>query len=79
MLATHPAYHGQGVGTQLLKWGLSRADQERIETFLCASPQGRRLYEKYGFSRVALEELRPGYLQASMVRPKQESAVDLTA
>lgn len=74
MLGAHPDYHGRGIGSMLLKWGLDRADQEGLETYLSASPSGRPLYEKRGFKVLLTEEPCPGYQQAYMLRPKREDA-----
>ncbi|RAL03880.1 GNAT family N-acetyltransferase [Aspergillus ibericus CBS 121593] len=49
MLGTLPEYNGQGIGSRLLRWGLERADAAGVETFLSSTPQGRGLYERYGF------------------------------
>ncbi|RAH87012.1 acyl-CoA N-acyltransferase [Aspergillus japonicus CBS 114.51] len=72
MLATHPNYNGRGLGSQLLRWGLHRADEAGMDTFLASTPQGRRLYEKYGFQVVKEYEVVEGHVQASMVRPVRE-------
>lgn len=70
MLATRPDYHGRGIASMLLKWGLDRADQEGLEAYLSASPSGRPLYEKRGFQLLLIEDICPGYKQAYMLRPK---------
>ncbi|KAJ5218078.1 uncharacterized protein N7498_000177 [Penicillium cinerascens] len=49
IIAVDPAYQGRGLASKLLKWGLARADEEGIEVYLSSSPEGRRMYEKYGF------------------------------
>ncbi|RMJ25580.1 hypothetical protein PHISP_03549 [Aspergillus sp. HF37] len=69
MLGTRPDYHGRGMGSQLLKWGLAKADHDGLEAYLSASPAGRPLYEKNGFNIVDSEELLPGYFQSCMLRP----------
>ncbi|KAJ5818826.1 hypothetical protein N7474_004417 [Penicillium riverlandense] len=72
LLGVHPAYQGKGLATKLLEWGISRADESRVEVFLSASPQGKPLYEKYGFRSVDSFNPFPGYEQVSMVRPAKK-------
>ncbi|TVY67371.1 hypothetical protein LSUE1_G008643 [Lachnellula suecica] len=40
----------KGVGSSLVKWGLRKADELGIESFVEATDAGRKLYQKYGFS-----------------------------
>lgn len=72
ILGVDPAYQGRGLGSKLLKWGLSRADEEGIEVYLCSSPEGRRVYEKYGFEGKIPFALFPGREQLFMIRPNQK-------
>ncbi|KAF2815948.1 acyl-CoA N-acyltransferase [Mytilinidion resinicola] len=51
-LSTHPAHHRRGAGAMLIRWGLVRADEEGVETYLEASAMGQPLYERYGFRPV---------------------------
>ncbi|KAL4988103.1 acyl-CoA N-acyltransferase [Aspergillus falconensis] len=69
MLAVDPAFGRRGLGAKLLKWGLDRADEKRLTTFISASPAGRALYEKHGCRAVHNYEVVPGYRETSMVRP----------
>jgi len=80
MLATDPKYQGQGTGSQLMRWGLERADQEGFEAYLEASPDAVRLYEHFGFREVARtdtwienERVTPGtmYRNLFMIRPSK--------
>ena len=73
MLGTHPDFNGRGIGSKLLKWGLEKADQDNLETYLSASPLGRPLYEKNGFNLLHIDEFRSDYAQAYMLRPKRGS------
>ncbi|KAL4917374.1 hypothetical protein BDW62DRAFT_183964 [Aspergillus aurantiobrunneus] len=68
MLAVDPQFGRRGLGGKLLKWGLDRADQERVVTFISSSPMGRGLYEKHGCRAVNSYEVVPGYRETSMVR-----------
>ncbi|KAK0264935.1 hypothetical protein LTR57_000162 [Friedmanniomyces endolithicus] len=80
ILATDPKYQGQGAGSQLMRWGLERADQEGVEAYLEASPDAVRLYEHFGFREAARtdtwienERVKPGvmYRNLFMIRPSK--------
>ncbi|CAG8962084.1 hypothetical protein HYFRA_00005127 [Hymenoscyphus fraxineus] len=49
LLATLPEMQGKGAASMLLKWGLEKADEAGLESYLEASPKGKSLYEKMGF------------------------------
>ncbi|KAJ5591939.1 uncharacterized protein N7459_002308 [Penicillium hispanicum] len=72
ILGVDPSYQGRGLASKLLKWGLARADEEGVEVYLSSSPEGRPVYEKYGFQ--SLESFSPfsGYEQVSMIRPARK-------
>ncbi|KAH7096070.1 hypothetical protein FB567DRAFT_514110 [Paraphoma chrysanthemicola] len=48
-LATHPDHRGRGAATLLLDWGMKKADEEGVVTYLDATGIGKGLYEKTGF------------------------------
>jgi GNAT superfamily N-acetyltransferase len=52
MFATHPEHQGRGASKMLLDWGLKKADDEGLVTYLNATDVGRRIYEKKGFKVV---------------------------
>ena len=68
MLGVHASYQGKGLGSRLLKWGLTRADAEGLEVYLSASPAGKPLYQKYGFREVDSFSPYPDYAQVAMIR-----------
>jgi ribosomal protein S18 acetylase RimI-like enzyme len=72
ILGVDPAYQGRGLASKLLKWGLARADEEGVEIYLSSSPEGRRMYEKYGFEGRHSFSPFPGYEQLNMIRPIQK-------
>jgi len=50
MLIVDEQYRGQGIGTALLQHAIHFLDMQKIPTIkLDATPQGKPLYEKYGF------------------------------
>jgi len=69
-----PEYERKGLGRMMLEWGLERAKVIQKRIFLLASPEGRGLYEKYGF-RTEEEILMPlekygeegMYVQSAMI------------
>ncbi|KAJ4355082.1 hypothetical protein N0V95_003245 [Ascochyta clinopodiicola] len=48
-LATHPDHQGRGAGNLLLEWGIKKADNEGLVTYLDATQIARPIYEKKGF------------------------------
>lgn len=54
--ATHPDHHRRGAGTLLLNWGLKKADDEGVPTYLDATSIARPLYEKRGFKVIKATE-----------------------
>ncbi|KAJ5306883.1 Acyl-CoA N-acyltransferase [Penicillium antarcticum] len=69
MLAVHPSHQGRGLASKLLKWGLARADDEGVEVYLSSSPEGKPVYEKYGFRDLESFSPYPDYVQVCMLRP----------
>ena len=52
ILTTHPDHHRRGAGTMLLKWGIDKADQLGLDSYLEGSSLGRPLYERHGYQPV---------------------------
>jgi len=52
-LAVHPAHRGQGLGTKLTRWAVSRLRSQGVEVVrLESTPEAERLYEASGFRGV---------------------------
>jgi WD repeat-containing protein 48 len=51
-LATHPDHQGRGAARLMLNWGMKKADEEDLVTYLDATATGRVVYEKRGFKLV---------------------------
>ena len=49
LLATHPEHEGRGAGSMLIQWGLDKADEMRVRTYVDASVAGFPVYKKRGF------------------------------
>ena len=51
-LATHPEHQGRGAAKMMLDWGLRKADEEGLATYLNATIEGRGVYKRRGFKVV---------------------------
>lgn len=48
-MSVHPKHRRRGIGSTLMTWGIGKAQQLGIESFIEASESGRFLYEKFGY------------------------------
>lgn len=51
-LATHPDHQGRGAAKMMLDWGMQKADEEGLVTYLDSTMTGRPVYERRGFALV---------------------------
>lgn len=51
-IATSPGWQGKGAAGKLIRWGLEKVDEEGVEAYLEASPDGKPIYEHFGFGEV---------------------------
>ncbi|ORY18371.1 hypothetical protein BCR34DRAFT_654405 [Clohesyomyces aquaticus] len=51
----HTHYRKQGIGRMLVSWGVEKADEMQLESFLEATDMGQHLYRKFGFVVVSTE------------------------
>lgn len=49
LIAVRKEWMGQGAASAMMKWGIERADEDGLPCFLEATPNGKGMYEKYGF------------------------------
>ncbi|UKZ74460.1 hypothetical protein TrVFT333_002129 [Trichoderma virens FT-333] len=69
LLAVKPQYQGKGAASLMLRYGVNKADEDKVECFLDASPAGQPIYERYGFRVVQRDTFLEGtYVQCAMVR-----------
>ncbi|OTA04477.1 acetyltransferase, GNAT family [Trichoderma parareesei] len=69
LLAVKPQYQGKGAASLMLRYGVDKADEDKVECFLDASPKGQPIYERYGFRVVQSDTFLDGtYVQCAMVR-----------
>lgn len=69
MISTKREVKGLGTGRKLVEWGLEKVDADGCEAYLEASPEGRGLFERFGFRVVdRLVYLDGAYVECSMVR-----------
>ena len=86
VLAVHPEYQRKGVGAALVDWGLKHARERGEKAYLEATPFGKGLYLKKGFTTVGElyvgvegDELRlPCMLWDPDTAPGNEEIVQLT-
>ncbi|KAJ6779366.1 hypothetical protein PWT90_04031 [Aphanocladium album] len=48
----HASHQRRGAGSIMMDWGVKQADDRGLTSYVQASPEGRRLYEKFGFREV---------------------------
>ncbi|KAL7816028.1 acyl-CoA N-acyltransferase [Trichoderma aethiopicum] len=67
LLAVKPEYQGKGAASLMLRYGVDKADEDKVECFLDASPKGQPIYERYGFRVVQSDTFLEGtYVQCAM-------------
>ena len=44
----HPNHRRRGAGALMMKWGMDKAKEMNVETFVEATDPGKPLYEKFG-------------------------------
>ncbi|KAF8849122.1 acyl-CoA N-acyltransferase [Acephala macrosclerotiorum] len=59
-LATHPSYQRRGIGSQLVNYGLEKAERDGKKVYLSAAPKGVPVYAKLGFGEVGRLEFALG-------------------
>ena len=57
-LVVHPDYQRRGIGTSLLREGLTEADRLGLQSVLGASPEGEDLYKRFGYEAIAEMDLK---------------------
>ncbi|KAJ5226060.1 hypothetical protein N7468_007285 [Penicillium chermesinum] len=67
-LGVSPRFQRQGIGRQLLHWGIDKADEEKMPCFLEASERGRPLYESAGFITYDWQVLNGGEIKNSVMK-----------
>jgi Acetyltransferase (GNAT) domain len=73
MISSRRAYQGQGGGGMLIRWGVEKADADKVECFLDATPDGKPVYERYGFKTLqSVACFAEGYEHCFMLRGVNE-------
>ncbi|KAK4173101.1 hypothetical protein QBC36DRAFT_303947 [Triangularia setosa] len=74
LIATRPDYRGFGAGRMLMESGVQKVDEEGYKAYLEASPEGKPLFEKFGFRVEQVAEYLDGrYLECSMIRDTKKT------
>jgi GNAT superfamily N-acetyltransferase len=53
LLMTDPKFQRRGIGSALLKWGHERANRDKVNSALIASPVGHPLYQSLGWKDIS--------------------------
>ena len=76
VLAVHPAFQRQGLGSILLSWGMAQASRHQLPVVVAATFSGENLYKNHGFTecgRINFED--SNFSWAALVwYPSQKSA-----
>lgn len=68
MLAIHPAYQRQGLGSTLLRWGMDQAFLHQLPVVVAATVNGEHMYRKHGFKECGrIESQESGFSWTAMV------------
>lgn len=59
MLATHPDYQGQGVGKELVMWGINKAKEENVCASVISALGKEPFYGKCGYVEVGKANVGP--------------------
>jgi ribosomal protein S18 acetylase RimI-like enzyme len=69
-IGVEPTSQGRGLGSDLLREGLARADHDRLPTYLeASSPRNRTLYERHGFAIITELQVADSPPMWPMLRP----------
>jgi len=50
VLAVHPKFRRQGLGSMLLSWGMAQASRHQLPVVVAATLNGEHLYKRHGFT-----------------------------
>jgi len=71
-LAVDPDFAGRGIATQLVQWGIDKAEEDNIPAFLESTPAAVSLYKRLGFAVVRDLPLDNGHVLTIMVRDSRK-------
>lgn len=61
-MAVVPDHRRLGIASRIMEWGVTKADELRVEAWMESSPMAKPLYEKFGFQslfKIALDTGKP--------------------
>lgn len=67
LLGVLPEFGRRGIASELLQWGIMRADEDDKPIYISASPPGKGAYMKSGFEEVGADLCYPDHPQGGWV------------
>ncbi|KAK3167228.1 hypothetical protein OEA41_010354 [Lepraria neglecta] len=67
IMFVHPNHRRRGAGALMMEWGMDKAKEKKMETFVEATDMGKSLYERFG-----LREMYVAHLDGSYPDPSEE-------
>lgn len=61
MCFVHPDHRRRGVGNLLVGWGIKKADEMGVESFVESTVNGEPLYKRHGFANMNDFNLKPSH------------------
>jgi predicted N-acetyltransferase YhbS len=73
MMAVDPKYQRQGIGSRMMERMCEEIDQHGSYAYVLASPEGARLYSKFGFAVVGEVRTAQGVIASMLRQPHRPS------
>jgi GNAT superfamily N-acetyltransferase len=74
MMVVSKVHQRRGVASELMRFGVDKADREGWAAYVNASPEGKDLYERFGFRTVQRSDFGGGIVSDHMKREAKRSS-----